>query len=249
MERDQIISDAYYASSGAITGTLRLAKLRDPKIKQEDIKRWKREYTVDEKRPTKYNTWVGKEPKEEYQADLFFPKNGHPMLMVVDTFSKRMAVEPLNNKQGPSIRKGFKAAFQEMGGPPKSIYTDAEGAITSNKTKNWLAEQKIVSNITLKHAPVAEAMIKFVKNRVEFVRKHRKPGKKILGWEELAEQEVKDYNENHVPRAIGMTPLEADKPENKESVKMRLELQRRNRNPQPKLKVGDTVRILRKKKN
>ena len=92
-------------------------------------------------------------------------------------------------------------------------------------------------------------MIKFVKNRVEFVRKHRKPGKKILGWEELAEQEVKDYNENHVPRAIGMTPLEADKPENKESVKMRLELQRRNRNPQPKLKVGDTVRILRKKKN
>ena len=46
-----------------------------------------------------------------------------------------------------------------------------------------------------------------------------------------------------------MTPLEADKPENTESVKMRLELQRRNRNPQPKLKVGDTVRILRKKKN
>ena len=46
-----------------------------------------------------------------------------------------------------------------------------------------------------------------------------------------------------------MTPLEASKPENKDEVKLRLELQRRNDNPQPKLKVGDEVRVLRKKKN
>ena len=45
-----------------------------------------------------------------------------------------------------------------------------------------------------------------------------------------------------------MTPLEASKPENKDEVKLRLELQRRNDNPQPKLKVGDEVRVLRKKK-
>ena len=77
MERDQIISDAYYASRGAITGTLRLAKLRDPNIKQEDIKRRRRENNNDEKRPTKNNTWVGKEPKEEYQADLFSRTTGH----------------------------------------------------------------------------------------------------------------------------------------------------------------------------
>ena len=46
-----------------------------------------------------------------------------------------------------------------------------------------------------------------------------------------------------------MTPLEASKPENKDEVKLRLELQRRNDNQQPKLKVGDEVRVLRKKKN
>ena len=77
MERDQIISDAYYASRGAIIGTLRLAKLRDPKIKKADIERWRRANNNDEKRPTKYNTWVGKEPKEEYQADLFSRTTGH----------------------------------------------------------------------------------------------------------------------------------------------------------------------------
>ena len=46
-----------------------------------------------------------------------------------------------------------------------------------------------------------------------------------------------------------MTPLEASKPENKDEVKLRLELQRRNDNPQDKLKVGDEVIILRRTKN
>ncbi len=105
MERDQIISDAYYASRGAIIGTLRLAKLRDPKIKKADIERWRRANNNDEKRPTKYNTWVGKEPKEEYQADLFFPHNGPPMLMMVDTFSKSMAVEPVDEKKAKMSNK------------------------------------------------------------------------------------------------------------------------------------------------
>ena len=50
-----------------------------------------------------------------------------------------------------------------MGGEPKSIYTDAEGAITSNAIKDWLTQRSITSNITLTHAPLAEAMIKFIK--------------------------------------------------------------------------------------
>ena len=174
MERDQIISDAYYAARGAIVGTLRLAKLRDPKIKKADIERWRRANNNDEKRPTKYNTWVGKEPKEEYQADLFFPHNGPPMLMMVDTFSKRMAVEPVDEKKAKYVKQGFINAFEKMGGEPKSIYTDAEGAITSNAIKDWLTQRSITSNITLKHAPLAEAMIKFVKNRLEFAKKAQK---------------------------------------------------------------------------
>ena len=246
MERDQIISDAYYASRGAITRTLRLAKLRDPKIKQEDIKRWKRANFNEEKRPTKYNTWVGKEPKEEYQVDLFQEKKGAPhQLMVVDTFSKRMAHEPLESNQAPDIVEGFKTAFKEMGGNPKSIYSDAEGGIVAKTTKKWLTEKDIVSNITVNHAPLAEAMIKVLKNRVEFVRKHKNV--EGLSYEELLDQEAKNYNANHVPKSIGMTPLEASKPENRDEVKMRLELKRRNRNPQPKLVVGDEVRVFRKK--
>ena len=165
MERDQIISDAYYAARGAITGTLRLAKLRDPKIKKADIERWRRANNNDEKRPTKYNTWVGKEPKEEYQVDLFQEKKGAPhQLMVVDTFSKRMAHEPLANNQAPAIVKSFEAAFEEMGGNPKSIYSDAEGGIVAKQTKKWLTGRDIVSNITVNHAPLAEAMIKVLKN-------------------------------------------------------------------------------------
>ena len=44
-----------------------------------------------------------------------------------------------------------------------------------------------------------------------------------------------------------MTPLEAEKPENLEKLKMRFEIQRKTANPQEKLKVGDTVRYFKQK--
>ena len=50
-----------------------------------------------------------------------------------------------------------------MGGDPKSIYSDAEGGIVAKKTQEWLTREKIVSNITVNHAPLAEAMIKVIK--------------------------------------------------------------------------------------
>ena len=80
--------------------------------------------------------------------DLFQEKRGAPhQLMVVDTFSKRMAHEPLESNQAPDIVNGFKTAFKEMGGNPKSIYSDAEGGIVANTTKKWLKKEEIVSNI------------------------------------------------------------------------------------------------------
>jgi uncharacterized membrane protein YqiK len=87
-------------------------------------------------------------------------------------------------------------------------------------------------------------MIKTIKNRAEFMKKHDRKG---LTYDQILDQEVKNYNENDVPRSIGMTPLEADKKENTAAVKLRLETKRVNRNPRPKLKKGDEVRIYRKK--
>ena len=59
---------------------------------------------------------------------------------------------------------------------------------------------------------------------------------------------VKKYNEEHVSRTTKMTPNEAAEPENKAKVNMNLESVRRSSNPQPRLEVGDKVRVIVKKK-
>ena len=47
------------------------------------------------------------------------------------------------------------------------LYSDAEPGLTSNQTQSWLKRQKnIAHNITLRHAPVAERMIGYIKNQI-----------------------------------------------------------------------------------
>jgi len=177
MDRNEIISDAYVAARGSLKRALDIARLKEPLINMDDIKRWQRERTNDKRRPSKYNSWVASAPKEEYQVDLFQENKGAPFqLLAVDTFSKRVAVEPLESNTSKDIIKGLDAVFKEMGGKPKSIYSDAEGGIVAKKTREWLGERgrDVVSHITVNHAPLAEAMIKVIKNRVELLKRHEK---------------------------------------------------------------------------
>ena len=163
MDRDDIISDAYVAARGALKRALDIARLKDPKIKMDDIKRWQRERTNDKRRPTKYNSWVASGPKEEYQVDLFQENKDAPFhLLAVDTFSKRVAVEPLESNTSPGMINGLDAVFKEMGGNPESIYSDAEGGIVANKTQAWLRAKgrDVVSHITVNHAPLARHPIR-----------------------------------------------------------------------------------------
>ena len=59
---------------------------------------------------------------------------------------------------------------------------------------------------------------------------------------------VKDYNENHVSRSTHMTPKDAAKESNHDEVKEHLESIRKTDNPQPRIKAGDKVRVIIKKK-
>ena len=104
----------------------------DPSVTMEDIKQWRVENFNLEKRPRKFNSWVPNRAAEEYQADLFFfddlrqrekvqegartrtvrePVDYSAGLLVVDTFSKKIAVVPLERKTGddlrPALEKGL----------------------------------------------------------------------------------------------------------------------------------------------
>jgi len=131
-----------------------------------------------------------------------------------------------------------------MGGKPDILYTDAEPGLTSNQTQARLKRQKNVAhNITLRHAPVAERMIGYIKSQI--IHALRGTNKK---WWEVVDAVVKDYNENHVSRSTKMTPKEAAKKENEAEVKEQLESIRRTDNPQARIKAGDKVRVIIKKK-
>ena len=265
--RQAAIESAFHEEKGSLAATLKRARLRDRGITLEDIKTWRRENMNMERRPRRFNSWVGNAAREEYQADLFFfedlkereegaassssgrakkkPEEFNAGLLVVDSFSKRLAVEPLRDKTIGSLKAALLKAFDTLGGKPKMLYTDAETALTSNEIQDWLAspDVRIAHNITLRHAPLAERMIGHIKNQII---RHLSPGEK---WWQVEDEVEEKYNKLHVSRSTKMTPMEASEDKNRARVKTNLEAIRRTDNPQPRLQVGDKVRRIMKKKH
>ena len=166
-------------------------------------------------------------------------------LLAVDAFSKMVAVVPMKNRDWSTIRIALERAFQQMGGKPASIYSDAEAALTSDAAKAYFREKDIVHNITLGHAPVAERMIGVIKADIVHYLQNRSEGKK---WWNVVDSVVKECNEDHVSRSAKMTPIEAARDSNRDVVKMNLEAIRKMDNPQDRIHVGDQVRVMIKKK-
>ncbi|MFM7984313.1 MAG: hypothetical protein ACKPKO_33815, partial [Candidatus Fonsibacter sp.] len=113
--RQSIIDAALREEKWRLETALNRARLYDPEVTMEDVKRWRIANYNLEKRPWKFNSWVGNRPLEEFQADLFFfddrrqqekaPKGKvkEPVdyvagLLVVDNFSKNIAVVPIEGK-------------------------------------------------------------------------------------------------------------------------------------------------------
>ena len=282
------IASAFRVEKGSLAATLKRARLFDRSITMEDVKKWRVENANAEKRPTKFNSWVGNRAKEEYQADLFFfddlkervdayeenqeedpDADGENVrkatrkkrkvkelfnagLLVVDTFSKKLSVIPMENKEIATLRDGLSKAFAELGGKPKMLYTDAEAALVSNELQEWLRREDIVHNITLRHAPLAERMIGHIKNQIVSYVSEKDMDLNVedraTKWWDVVPAVVKKYNSKHKSRSTLMTPDNAAKPENQVEVKTNLESIRKTDNPQPKLDSGDQVRVVIKKK-
>ena len=129
-------------------------------------------------------------------------------LLVVDTFSKKIVVEPLKNKDWPTTKPALERAIGRLGGKPGSIYSDAEAAMTSSAAQQWFREQGSVHNITLGHAPVAERMIGVIKNNIV-----EKLGEPRHTWWEEVDSVVSEYNREHVSRSTKMTANQAQQRE------------------------------------
>lgn len=269
-----VIDSAHQVEKGSLAATLRRARLFDKSITLDEVKSWRRENTNLERRPVKFNSWVGHRAREEYQVDLFFFEDLKPRVqeeqpssssstkkarlvkaredfnagvLVVDTFSKRLAVVPMPDKSWRTLQGALTRAFDELGGKPGMIYSDADAALTAREMQEWFKRQGIVHSITMNHAPLAERMIGYIKGQIVRHLQDHDPGSNAKWWQVVPEV-VRRYNEEHVSRSTHMTPDEAQKEGNRVAVKTNLEGIRRADNPQPRLDAGDLVRVMVKKK-
>jgi uncharacterized membrane protein (UPF0127 family) len=185
----------------------------------------------------------------ESQSDLFFFGSEEEEfkigLIVIDAFTKEITVFLLKNKTPDVILPALEQAFKNLGGTPEIFYTDDEGAYNSSILKLYFQKNNIKHIITRKHAPMAERAIKTIKDMLYKRMKHET----TRPWYELVHEILFVINYMRKHSAHGMTPKEARKPENYMKVKNNLENNRVKNRKYQDIKVGDKVRIYKKKKN
>ena len=249
MSKDDIISKVFFdpAGYGSINETLKDAKKYDSSITYDDVKKWKEKHTERKTNLKGQNSFIAHKPAEEYQMDLmFFTDLKDPDyiggLLMVDIFTKYTVVIPIKTKQIPDVAAAIEEAIKKMGQKPITVYSDNEGAFVSNIIQKYFKDNNIRHLTTLGHAPVAERQIRTIKYMI--YQRVEKTGQK---WHEVLFPVLLTYNNKLVHSTTKMTPNEAKKPENQLTVKLNLELKRRNNRIYPTVNVGDMVKVYRKK--
>ena len=131
-----------------------------------------------------------------------------------------------------------------MGGFPKTIMTDNEGSFNSTLIKTFLLLHKIRQIFTLGHAAYAERAFRTIKGMI-----YKRVEKTKTKWTDLFFPLLFTYNNKLVHSTTGMTPNEARKTSNHLNVSAHLELHRIHKRKYPTIKVGDWVKLLKKKKH
>ncbi len=238
------------AGFGSQRSTYKDAKKRDPTITVEDVRDWFKKNVERKGKLRGMNSFIASEPREEYQMDLFFPSTesgSKTALIMVDIFTKFTQVVASRSKQIPDVLEAIEECIRKMGGKPKTILSDNEGAFVSNEIQKYF-EKEGIRHITVRsHAPVAERQIRTIKDMID---KRTKDNNKE--WYEVIHSVLLTYNYKMVHTVTKMTPrdaMDASKPGNQIAAKINMELKARHSRKYEKIEVGSKVKLYRKKKN
>ena len=160
------------------------------------------------------------------------------LLTVIDIFSKFGWIIPLKDKTGKSVSEGFERIFKER--KPKKIWVD-KGREFYNKDVKSLIE--LYSTENEEKSCVVERWIRTMKEKMFKYFTANSTQKYIDILDKLVEQ----YN-NTKHSSIKMTPVEASKHKNEDTVWKNLYGDFKVKYKKPKYSVGDKVRISKKKK-
>ena len=266
--RFKTISKVYHGPEGGkpAVKTWEDAREINPRITLNEVKGWFK-LNIQPKGQVwgKRNSYVAQGPYVEYQADLFFVTKSQfdnqiydTGLSMIDVFSKYAVVVPVDDKKAEPMMEAIFEAFKLMGKKPEILYTDNEGALNTW----WVPaefEKAGIKHVKVGTAYFVERFNRTFKNRMANRLKELLKDKRIIGkqpkkekinyqWHDLIPFVMAEYNAKNKHRITGMTPYEARKPSNEADVKASIELAATHGVKFPPLRVGDTVRMLLKKK-
>ena len=261
------IANAYFADNGfrSVQHTYKQAKAENPAVTLKHVKDWFARTVARKTNLKGYNSFVASRAKQEYQADLFFMTSGadvykrkrrkdlvevidagKPAILMTDVFSKITKVLLIENKQPDTILHGLRTLFDMMGGKPEVLYTDEEGSFLSNLVKKSMEDDDVRLFATRGRAAFAERQIRTVKDMI--VKRLQYSGSRVWRDQAFLNQITDTYNNEYTHRTTGLTPYQGKQPWNRQNVKASLEGHRKANRSYPKLQIGDSVKVLEKKK-
>ena len=164
------------------------------------------------------------------------------LLTVIDVFSKYGWIQPLKNKTGLEVEGAFKNIFAE-GRVPEKLWVDKGKEFYNQHVKKLLDKLNIemYSTENEEKSSVVERWNRTMKNKMY---KYFTANMTRTYIDVLPEMVEKYNNTKH--RSIGMTPVEASLSKNLDTVYYNL-YKNMPQKTEPKFKVGDKVRITKKK--
>ena len=254
--RQDIIRDVYFdrAGFGSRARTLKEAREKDKTITAEDINEFFKNNVEQKRKPVGQNSFVAPHSAYEYQMDLFFINDMGEQkfkvgMLMIDIFDKFMSVVAIKSKTEGDVASGMIECLNKMGKRPKIIYTDDEGALSTEAIQKYLKDENIQHHRTRGHPNFAERAIRTFKDMLyKRVEVDEKKGKGDIQWTDYILEILLTYNNQMKHSATGLTPKDARKPSNQFKVKLNITMKGKKNRVYPELDVGDEVKIFRKRK-
>ena len=195
--------------------------------------------------------------RELFQADVVFFTNpemvkvnkGYKYIFTcIDCFTKMAWVYPLKANTCENVLQSFKHILSVCGKQPDRLNSDRGSELICKKFKDFLLEKKNFHYLSysIRKCPIIERFNLTLQNLLYKIMAK----KRTHNWIENLEQAMKIYlTRKH--RTIGMSPTEAEKEKNSNTVRQNLLIffhRSYGRRKKPKFAVNDTVRIWLKKR-
>ena len=261
---NDLLEDLYYdpssnAAYGGIQSLYREAKRQAPKsmkFTKRDVIRWLQEqttYTLHKpiRRKFSRSRTIVTDVDEQWQADLADVSNtkdwndDHTFLLcVIDVFSKYAWVEPLKDKGGKEMVRGFTAVFKKARGrKPRRLQSDKGKEFLNREVQKLLKGKDIhffTTNNTDTKASVVERFQRTLKARMWRYFTHKKTRRYL----DVVQKLVDGYNRTR-HGTIGRAPADVNH-ENAFDV-WRHAYEKPGQRKRPTFKAGDRVRISKAK--